>query len=301
MSIIIGADIGYNRTKIVSKNGTDIFLSTLEEEINEVNSNAITVEFEGKEYTVGSITGNVSTDMNKIDDPIFRLCLWTGIARQMGEETVADIDLVTGLPANYYKSQKDELIESLSGKTINIVLGDQPKRFTIKNCIVFPQSAGLFLLNPKDFENTKNIVIDIGGLTVDVSVFNGLTLVRTNTYNLGMHKLYDKVVQELQAKHSLDYGLLEAEDVIRDKKIIKDNKGTDVTDLINNVCKKHTNLILNTVKNGFKEYNTSIRNFIGGGSYSLRDCLEIAAKKDDIFTNARAFYEVGVRKCNEKV
>jgi plasmid segregation protein ParM len=171
--MILGIDVGYLKTKIQSKSGTDIFLSTLQEGTNEVNNKAIKIEFDGKEYTIGEKVGNFSTDLNKIEDPIFKMCLYTAIARQM-KDNVADIQLVTGLPAKYFKNQKQQLIDSLEGKTINIILNDVPKRFTIKKCIVFPQSAGLFILNPKSFEDAKNIVIDIGGVTVDISVFDGV-------------------------------------------------------------------------------------------------------------------------------
>jgi plasmid segregation protein ParM len=183
---------------------------------------------------------------------------------------VANIQLVTGLPIEYFKSQKQELIQSLEGNTINIVFNDIPKRFTITKCIVFPQSAGLFILNPNEFENNDNIVLDIGGLTVDVSVFSDLKLTKSGTYELGMLKLYDKIAQAIKAEYEVSYDSLAAEKIIKTKKIIKNGKGIDVTKLIDNILKKHTDLIIMNVKNGFKEYNTCNRFFIGGGAYTLR-------------------------------
>jgi plasmid segregation protein ParM len=293
--MILGIDVGYSNTKVWGKNGTDIFLSTIEEGTNEVNKKAIKVEYKGVEYTIGSTTGNFSTDLNKIHDPIFRLCLYTAIARQM-KDTSADINLVTGLPAEYFKVQKQELIDSLEGKTINIVLNNEPKRFTIKKVLVFPQSAGLFILNPQDFENNDNVVIDIGGVTVDISVFSDMSLLKTGTYELGMLKLYGKIVQAIKSEHSVSYDVLAAEKIIKTKKIIKDGKIIDISDLLNNVLKKHSELIIRNVKNDFSEYDTSIRNFIGGGSYTLRSYLPVDIKKDDIYTNAKAFYTIGVEK-----
>ena len=294
--MIIGIDVGYSNTKVFSKSSTDIFLSTIEEGTNEVNKKSIKVEFEGKEYTIGEKTGRFSVDLNKINDKTFQLCLYTAIARQMKNTNVADIELVTGLPAEYFKSQKQELIDSLEGKTINIVLNNEPKRFTITKCIVFPQSAGLFLLNPKDFENNDNIIVDIGGVTVDVSVFSDMSLLKTGTYELGMLKLYDKLVQAIKSEYSVSYDLLSAEKIIITNKIIKDGKGIDVTDLVSSTLRSHADTILMNVKNGFKEYNTSNRNFIGGGSYILRNYLPVAVNKDDIYTNAKAFYKIGVDK-----
>lgn len=291
----IGIDVGYSHTKVYGKDGTDIFLSTVEDGINEVNKKAIKIEHKGKEYTVGEITGRFSVDLNKINDETFRLCLFTAIARQM-KDTVADVELVTGLPAEYFKTQKQELIDSLEGKTINIILNNEPKRFTIKKVLVFPQSAGLFILNPKDFENNDNIVIDIGGVTVDVSVFSDMSLLKTGTYELGMLKLYGKIVQKIKSDHSVSYDILAAEKIINTKKIIKDGKRIDVTELVNKVLKNHTESIIRHVKNDFSEYDTSNRNFIGGGSYMLKEYIPIEVKKDDIYTNAKAFYKIGVEK-----
>lgn len=294
--MILGIDVGYSNTKICSKEGNDIFLSTTEEGTNEVNKKAIKIEYKNKEYTIGEKTGKFSVDLNKIKDETFILCLYTAIARQM-KDTVADIELVTGLPAEYFKSQKQELINSLEGTTVNLVINDEPKRFTIKKVLVFPQSAGLFILNPQNFEGNDNIVIDIGGLTVDVSVFDSYTLKKPGTYELGMLKLYDKVVQALKSEpYSVSYDLLAAEKIINTKKIIKDGKSMDVADLINKILRDHTDLIIRTVKNGFSEYDTCIRNFVGGGAYMLKDYLPVEVKKDDIYTNAKAFYKIGVDK-----
>lgn len=294
--MILGIDVGYANTKVYANNGTDIFLSTIGEGINEVNKNAIKIEFNSREYTIGEKTGRFSVDLNKINDETFKLCLYTAIARQMKGINVADIELVTGLPAEYFKNQKQELIDSLEGKTVNMVLNDDPKRFTIKKVLVFPQSAGLFILNPSNFENNDNIVIDIGGVTVDVSVFSDMTLTKTGTYELGMLKLYDKLIQEIKSEHSVSYDLLYAEKIINSKKIIRDGKGIDVTTIVEKVLKNHANTIIMNVKNGFNEYDTSNRNFIGGGAYTLRNYLPVGVKKDDIYTNAKAFYEIGVNK-----
>jgi plasmid segregation protein ParM len=296
MSYILGIDVGYSHTKVYSKTGTDVFLSTVEEGTNEVNKKAITIEYKEKEYTIGEKTGNFSTDLNKIDDPIFRLCLYTAIARQIGDDITAEIHLITGLPAEYFKEQKQQLIDSLEGKSFTLVYKNIPRRITISNCIVFPQSAGVFILNPRDFEHENNIIIDCGGLTVDVALFHDYTLADTGTYELGMLKLYDKIVQAIKAAYKVSYDTLQAERIITTKRIIVNDKGIDVTNLVNDVLEKHTKKILMDVKNGFKEYSTSRRTFIGGGAYMLKDYLPGEVKKDDIYLNAKAFYTIGVNR-----
>lgn len=292
--MILGIDVGYSATKVFSNRGTDIFLSTVEEGINDINK-AITIEFEGIEYTIGEMTGAFSTDMNKINDITFRLCLFTAIARAMKNDLVDDINLVTGLPVEYYKSQKQELIESLKGTRATIILNGEPKRFTITNLLVFPQSAGLFILNPDMFIG-DNIIVDIGGLTVDVSYFNNMKLLKSRTYELGMLKLYDKVVQAVKAEYGVSYDVLKAENIINTGNIIKNGTVVEVKEVVHGILRKHTEEIIRNIKNGLSEYDTSRRVFIGGGSYRLRDYLPGEINKDDIYTNAKAFYLVGVDK-----
>lgn len=293
--MIIGLDVGYSMTKVKTAKGTDIFMSTVEEGINDVNKSAITIEYQGKEYTVGEKTGSFSTDLNKINDITFRLCLFTAIARAMGDDISADIQLVTGLPIDYYKQQKQALINSLEGLRVVMVYDGKPKQFTITKCLVFPQSAGLFILNPAKFEG-DNVVVDIGGKTVDVAYFDDITLSNKGTYELGALTLYDKIIQAVKSEQEVSYELLKAENIIRSKTIIKDDKTVDVSELVNRVCKNHFKTIEMNIKNGVKQYETSKRTFIGGGSLLLKDYIPNEVKQDDIFTNAKAFYLVGVDK-----
>lgn len=290
--MIIGADVGYSHTKVCYETGADIFQSTIEDGTTDIN-NSIKVEFEGKEFTIGENTGLFSTDLNKINDHIFKLCLYTAIGRAVKQNN-EPIELVTGLPVEYYKTQKEELRSSLEGKTINITINGEPKRFIIARCLVFPQSAGLFTL--EEFKG-DNIVIDIGGLTVDISYFEGLKLSKFKTYELGMLKLYDTLVQTIKSEYGVSYDILKAQDIINNKEIIKDGTVVNANDTVQKVLKKHSERILKTVKNGLTEYDTAKRIFTGGGAINLKDYLPTdKLDNKNIFDNAKSFYLIGVRK-----
>ncbi|MDP4146783.1 MAG: ParM/StbA family protein [Bacillota bacterium] len=291
--MIMGIDVGYSNTKVCSKEGVDIFRSTVAQGIVDINK-SIQIEFQGKEYTIGENNGIFSVKINKINDIAFKLCLFTAIARNLrnGDENV---ELVTGLPVQYYKEQKSELKESLEGVSVNMMINDKPIHFSIIKCVVFPQSAGLFVLKPEKFSG-DNIVIDIGGMTVDVSYFNNMTLQDYRTYELGMIKLYDKIVQNIKAEYGISYDLLHAQNIIDSKEVIKDGQIVDCSDLVNQTLKSHAQLIINRVSAGLDQYDTSKRQFIGGGAYILRDYLPTEVSQDDIYSNARAFYQIGVDK-----
>lgn len=290
--MILGIDVGYSHTKVYGKNLEFSFKSTIEEGILDIG-NAIRVDFEGKQYTVGENNGLYATEVNKIRSENFRVCLYTAIAKSM-ENNIDDIQLVTGLPAQYYQSQKEELINELKNKKITITLNEVPKRFTITDVIVFPQSTGVLLLNPEKL-NGDTCVIDIGGFTVDVSYFNNKKLRKLNTLELGMNVLANSLVQKIKSKYSVSYDVLKADDILDGKEIVKDNKGINIEDLIDETLEAHTKLMLNRLK-GIQEYNISKHVFVGGGSLRLSKYLDAEIDRSTIYTNAKAFYLIGVEK-----
>lgn len=284
--MIIGVDVGYTYTKTSTKDGEDIFRSTVREGSFDINK-SITVEFGGKGYTIGE-KGSYSVDLNKTQDETFRLCLYTAIVQAMKYNT-ENINLVTGLPVAYYSQQKQILRDSLEGKDIFLKHKEKHKVFTINRCLVFPQSAGLFTLYPDLFEKDL-LIIDIGGMTVDVSYFEGLKLVKYATYPMGMMVLYGEIIQVINSKHAVNLELLDAEKVINAGMEIEGYK-IDIEDII----RKHMEDILRPIKLEFP-YKITKKNFIGGGAVVLQEYFCEPVRKESIYDNARAFYQIGVEK-----
>jgi plasmid segregation protein ParM len=284
--MIIGVDVGYTYTKTATKEGTDIFRSTVKEGSLDINK-SITIEYQGKEYTIGE-KGSYSVDLNKTQDETFLICLYTAIAKAM-QHNSDEIDLVTGLPVAYYSSQKQILKDSLEGKDIFLKYNGKHKIFTINRCLVFPQSAGLFTLYPDLFEKDL-LTIDVGGMTVDVSYFEGLKLTKYATYPMGMLKLYGEIIQSINAEHAVNLDLLDAEKIIQEGLEIE---GKPVN--IEHIIQKHTEDILRPVKLEF-QYKTSKKVFIGGGAVALKEYLPGPIREESIFDNVRAFYRIGVEK-----
>lgn len=293
----IGVDVGYSHTKLWTSNGGSNFKSTIQEGILDV-CNSIHIEYQGKEYTVGenSDTSLYDNSVNKIDSLNFKLCLFTAIANAMGEDQFIDdnVKIVTGLPASYYNSQKDELIKELTDKSVDIVLNGKPKHFTIKEVIVFPQSAGVLLLEPEKLRGDV-CVIDIGGFTVDVAYFNNKKLKKLETFELGMNVLGKSLVTAIKNEYDIAYDVLRADDLLDSQVIYKNGNPIEIDSLINKILGQHTELILNRLES-IKEFNVSKRIFIGGGSLRLANNLGQKLDRDTIYTNSKAFYALGVSK-----
>lgn len=293
----IGVDVGYSHTKVWTNNGGSNFKSTIQEGNLDV-CNSIHVQYLGKDYTIGenSDTSLYDNNVNKIDSLNFKLCLFTAVAMAMGEDQFVDDDvkIVTGLPASYYNSQKDSLINELKDKSVDIVLNGKPKHFTIKEVIVFPQSAGVLLLEPEKLRGDV-CVIDVGGFTVDVAYFNNKKLKKLETFELGMNILGKALVTEIKNEHGIAYDVLRADDLLDSQVIYIKGEPVEIDTLIDKILKQHTGLILNRLES-IKEFNVSKRIFIGGGSLRLANNLGQKLDKDTIYTNAKAFYTLGVSK-----
>jgi plasmid segregation protein ParM len=293
--MILGVDVGYSHTKVFGKGIEFAFKSTIEEGTLDI-SKSIKVEYEGKEYTVGENSGSYESDLNKIHSLNFKLCLYTAIAKAMKSEIVDDnVQLVSGLPGQYYAAQKLELKNELEGKKVTIVLNNKPKKFTITKVLIFPQSAGMLLLEPSKLKG-DTVVIDIGGFTVDTSYFVGKNLRDMKTWELGMNVLANTLVQKIKADHGVSYDVLKADEILDSKKIIKNGVEVDIENLVEEVLEKHAKLIVNRLQGGLPEFNTSKRIFVGGGTLRLKKYLPTGEVFENIHINSKAYYMVGVEK-----
>lgn len=294
--LIIGGDIGHKNAKMCfghKESDTDIFKSTVGDVRNDVlgKNKDIIVTYNGRELAIGTDYGAYSVEDDKSKDEVFKICLFTAIARVMTKD-VENISLVTGLPINYYKRYKDALVESLEGETIKLIYRERTKVINFSHIKPYPESAGVVLLDKDNFKGPV-IVIDIGGRTVDVSYFEDKKLVKTGSYDLGMLTVYSTIVKHINEKYPTDYSVLDGEKIIENKFIVAEDK--EIVFNPERFLKEHAAEILRRVRLDFP-WKTSKKKFIGGGSIDLKDFIPSIVSSTDIFANARAFYTVGVGK-----
>lgn len=294
---IMGIDVGYSHTKGVTQRKKDIFRSTVKEGVIDLNKNSTVIEYEGEKLTIGE-RGRITVSEDKIEDPNFEPLLMTSILRLINRgDTDVSIDLVTGLPIAWYPKQKDKLREFLNNKKITIGYKGKDRNIHIKNCIIFPQSAGMALISPDDFQEGKtNIIIDIGGLTVDVSYYDGRKLVKYESYQLGMLKFYGKLRGAINAQFNVEVDDLDVERFIEEGTVTVAQQPQQFN--FDKHFTAHMDEIMTRIKTDFP-YNTVHKvTFVGGGSMRFEDYLppHNSIKCDQIKSNAEAFYNVGVQK-----
>jgi len=297
MTEIFGIDVGYSHTKLVGKKGEDIFRSTIRNGVIEVNTNSTVIEYEGRKMTVGE-RGRITVATNKIADPNFEPLLMTAILRNMDEKlTKVKVKLVTGLPIGWYKKQKDELKDFLLNKEVVIGYKGKDRTIHIEDVIVFPQSAGLALTNPNDFADGKtNLIVDIGGLTVDVSYYEGRRIVKLESYQLGMIKFYGKVASAINSQFNVQVDDQDVERFIEEGSVTVDEKQLDFD--FETLFKDHMDEIVTRLKTDFPYDTVHKKTWVGGGSLRFDEYLpsRLSIDCDKIQNNAEAFYNVGVQK-----
>lgn len=294
---IMGIDVGYSHVKTVTDKGTDSFRSTVRDGVIDINTKSTVIGYDGRDLTIGE-HGRITVEANKMEDGNFFPLLYTAILRN-SDEDVSDINvnLVTGLPIAWYPKQKDKLTDMLKGKRETVRYKGRDVNIHIKDCIVFPQSAGLALNNPSDFTDDKtNLVIDIGGLTVDVSYYEGRRLVSYQSYQLGMIKLYAKLASAINTQFNVEVGDQDVERFIDQGSVIisEEEKDFDFWKYFN----EHIDEIITKIKTDFPYDIVHKKTFVGGGSVRLKDYLpkNKGIQCNEIQFNAEAFYNVGLQK-----
>jgi plasmid segregation protein ParM len=296
---VLGLDVGYAMTKVCTKDDAFSFRSTIKTGSIDVNRDDIVIGMAGKTYTVGASNGTGTTKRNKIYTEVFDVCVMSAIVKAFEDKDEINVNLVTGLPISYYNGQRAKLIEALKGREEVIMYKKRERKIKINDCIVFPQSAGIKLLHKKDISEKTQLVIDIGGLTVDVSYFEKGVLVSYKSYPLGVLKFYSYLVQQVAEELSIDYTVATIEDAIDDG-IIYDEEKIDFD--FKQRFEYWLNQIIEEIRVDFPYDSVFKKTWMGGGSLRFKPYIkkDRGVKIDEVYTNAKAFYAIGDAKFGEE-
>lgn len=195
----LGVDKGSMYTKTINEMFPSIIREVKDEiGLAELESVGQKITIQGKEYIIGG-TGDYATDLLKSQQENTKLLVYAAIAKSL-ERKVELADIVVGLPINQYTKQGEAMKEMLhTSNFIDCILSNSTHcSFKIRGVEVFPEGAGVFYsMDTKQYANKKIIILDIGGLSVDVVEFVNRKMCSYSTYPLGVMKLNAKVVNEI--------------------------------------------------------------------------------------------------------
>lgn len=311
--MLIGIDIGYGYTKVVTENnnkavfpslvtrGHDRQLAAAWSQGNKdllENLHIKIIEPTGyKEYFVGKLaekqlSSSFILDDNKLNLDETHVLLATGLTLFLPEGK-HQVKVATGLPLEQYVHQKEQfesLLKTFSAEVFYVDFA-QKKYIEISDFLVFPQAAGaiyyVMMSDPQKYmiENSYVGLIDIGFKTTDFVAFSvndtfSLEEELSGTVDIGMSDMLvaaDRLYTERTGGSKLATSDLLA--LVRKGKIFYQSQYLDITRELADVREYIARTIQNKVKGVWAEkFNLFSTIFVSGGGGI------------DLFTYFKAFH-----------
>lgn len=336
---ILAVDTGYSATKIYSEikgsRKTLIFPSVIgpaefgEDFLGTTEDNFIAELslYPGKVRNFGETAirlnrgGEMTADRDMFTKHYNPALTIAGIARFMQEKQAPAPDvLVVGLPVNYFSTNKQMLLDKLTGKhTVNLykISGkvEDTVEFTLKSVLALPQGYGSYLSYALDRDGKKiadrivpTAVIDGGEKTIDIVAADGRYI---NTVSKSIPSSLDAVYHDLQREIDARYDdYLERstiESFIRSRTpyITPTGESVDLEEMRKQVMEKHLPEIINRIQMTVRPMRPQKVLVAGGSGDMLYDGIKsvfASAEKAEsmIFSNAIGYYRYGLlRQSNE--
>lgn len=292
---IIGID---NGNEMLETSEGIQFINKLTVGTIDMNKEDIKVSYDGVEYTIGVDTGMSNIGKNKHKKINYKVSLLTGIAKSFNETTI-ECAIVVGLPVELYNNaeHKDDVKNTIMswGKQVIKVNGKE-KNINITDVELFPES-GIVFGNRDRFKNEKTLVIDLGGSTVDISLWNGLRLEMQKTYKNGMVTLYEQIISLINNRMKTNLKPYEAKYMINKDKYIINQSEQDIR-FINPVIELYVNGMTSWINQSFDVEKVNSIQLIGGGAIMLERLLKEEYENAELvedagFANANTFKKIG--------
>ena len=294
--MIIGIDLG--NAEVKTSEGIK-FESKIKIGITKMNKNDTQVTYNNRSYTLGVDDGALNIGKNKHKKINYKLCLLTGIANSIKESKI-NCKVVVGVPVELFNNK--ELVESIKNEITTykeevINVNGVEKIITIQDAEVFCES-GIVFSDKKRFKEQKTLVIDLGGSTADISLWNGLRLVNAKTYKEGMITLYENIIKSINEEFKVELKPYEARNMI-DKVECSINQAKQNIEFVNDDIDNYMTGLLSYINQYFTEVETcDTIQLIGGGAVILEKWFKDEYEKAELFkeadfANAKTFKEVG--------
>lgn len=297
MTKILGVDLG--NAEVKTSEGIN-FPSKVKVGINDMNKNDIKVKFNGLDYTIGQ--GNSNIGLYRYKNNNYKVSLLTSIAKSFSENEI-ECNLVVGCPVEIFNKNKD-VVEDMK-KTIKewgpqaITINGEVKSIIIKDIEIFCES-GIVFENKDRFANEKTLVIDLGGGTLDISLWNKLDLIDCKSNDkMGMINLYVDIVKEVNRRNNSNLTNDDAKNMIG-KKEYKINQEMKDISYIDAIIENFIIGLASDVNQIFPFANVDSIQLIGGGAIALKEYFvekkmipKSEVNENAFFLNAKTYQKVG--------
>lgn len=260
----------------------------------------------GQKYIIGE--GNYDTELNKALKPNLLPALCVGLANSTNQNNV---DLVVGLPIGQYKAHKDELQKTILGyKTIEFTYNDKQYKYRINKVLVYPEGLGAFAnlkkIDRQKFNNTKMIILDIGGRTTEIALLSedkSRKILKHKSLAIGMINIYSDIITILNEKYTLNLKIEDAETIIKFGLKIY-GKPVETESIVSGVLQNIFNEITQELNVNFSADIYPIFLTGGGGRKFFAPLKKkynsVILSEEFLFANAKGFKKYGQKMWREE-
>jgi plasmid segregation protein ParM len=283
--MILGIDLGNYNVK--TSTGT-MFKAKYTNKENLLESNSY-LELDGTKYFIGD--GELETKLNKTEKQNILPLLYTAILKSSNDVINS---IVLGLPVLQYKQNKEKLKQFIEENNFAAVKFKGTNReILIDKIEVFPEGAGAY--QSLDNKPDKTILIDIGGRTTNILLFEENKLIKYNSLSIGMISIYSEISLYLNSLYILDTKLESIESLLKQGLTI-DNANVDFS-FIKPILTTFIDMLMNELNLNYPIRTHKVL-LSGGGSLMLGNALKNRLSgsiiiDNGLFANAYGFRKVG--------
>jgi plasmid segregation protein ParM len=250
------------------------------------------IEYEGRFWAL--IGTRISYMRNKTkDDRYFILSLFA-IARELSEtgnlSPYVDADIAVGLPPEHFSALKDSFTNYFKRTGVKFVYNGTPICLTIRRVFIYPQAYAAVIPTSRVLLSTQRIfIIDIGGYTTDVLLLRKRKpdLQFCRSLELGVITMNNDIIGQVSSLHDMKIEDDHISAVIQGQETILPE---DVANTIRKAAKRHSDMILDKLRELQVDLRSNPAIFIGGGAMLFKEYIEgsMMVTKADFILDPRA-------------
>jgi len=269
------------------KTTRDCFISGLSEHAVQPPLAADIIEWKGKYWTLTE--NRLPYIRNKMNDDCYFILSLFAIARDLKNQgslpCEIDADLAVGLPPEHFSALQEQFAEYLKREAVKFNYNGESTCLNIRRVFVYPQAYAAVVPRRHMLAGTPRLfIIDIGGMTTDVLLlrYGKPDLQFCRSIETGVITMNNNIIGRVSSQHDI---------LIEDDHIAAAIQGREtilpesVIQTIWDSTKRHTDSILNKLRELQVDLRSTPAIFIGGGANLFRQYIEesqMVAKADFI-------------------
>lgn len=301
---IVGIDHGYKNMKTRSQ----CFHTAISQIPSGPDDKKGILEYKGNYYDIYGEPVKSYNTRNKAESEEFYLLTLAALGKELSARNIykGDIYLSAGLPQKWYDSQKEGFKEQL-WREKNLKFSFEGRQFDIKlasvNMYLQGHAAALSLIMKK-YEKSEVLIVDIGGGTMDIMLFNQGSIVKDKCRiedfagNMVTQHIVETIRTELFESVSENY--VENFIVNHSQEYVAKN---DYEKIMIRCLKWYSSTVFDFLKKyGFNVITTPVI-FVGGGSNIIKKYGKYGENMEfvtDICANAKGYEMIDKAILNQK-